>query len=122
MALSQDFEARRRERLRIQHAKRERMRKIRRLLFILALIILAVILISSIVKCSKKPAVEAPNTTTNVPQETAQPKDYTFDPSVPEPKKGNNDWLTVLKNSGQKKHVYLTFLFCHRHSRASSDL
>lgn len=109
MALSQDFEARRRERLKIQHAKRERMRKIRRLLFILALIILAVILISSIVKCSNKPATENPVGNTSVPQETAEPKDYTFDPSIPEPRKGNNDWLTVLKNSGQKKHVYLTF-------------
>ncbi len=109
MALSQDFEARRRERLRKQHIKRERMRKIRRLVFVLALILLAYILVSSIVKCAKGPENNIPAVTTNVPQETAEPKDSSFDPAIPDPKEGANNWLDVIKNSGQKKHVYLTF-------------
>lgn len=109
VALSQDFEARRRERLKMQHMKRERMRKIRRLVFLLALIVLAILLVSNIVKCAKKPASDTPVVTTTVPQETAEPKDSTFDPTIPDPKEGANDWLDVIKNSGQTKHVYLTF-------------
>lgn len=109
MALSQDFEARRRERLKMQHIKRERMRKIRRLIFLLALIIIAVILISNIVKCAKNSSSNTPVATTAIPQETALPKDTAFDPAIPDPKAGANDWLDVIKNSGQTKHVYLTF-------------
>ena len=110
VALSQDFEARRRERLRIQHKKREQMRRIRKLIFILALIVLAIILVSSIVKCAKSPS-DTPQqpTATQIAPPTTEPVESVFDGNIPEPEEGNNNYLDVIKNSGQMKHVYLTF-------------
>ena len=110
MALSQDFEARRRQRLQEQHRKRKKMRKIRRLIFLLALILVLVVIIVNIVQCAKKPSNNNTNTTTTqLPQKTEKPEEARFMDSVPEPEEGENDYLTVIKNSGQTKHVYLTF-------------
>lgn len=109
VALSQDFEARRRERLKKQHEKREKMRKIRHLIVILAFIAIIIIVITNIVRCASKPKEVVPATSTTAPYQSTQLKESSFDPSIPEPKEGANDWLDVIKNSGQTKHVYLTF-------------
>lgn len=110
VALSQEFEARRRERLKQQHKKREKMRKIRKAVFFLAVIVLAVLLVSSIVRCAKKPSDSEPSDT---PVQTAvatnAPAEAVFDKNIPEPKEGENSYLNVIKDSGQKQHVYLTF-------------
>lgn len=108
MAVSQDFEARRRERLKMQHKKRERERRIQRIVLIIAVAFLAFLLIFNIVRCSKKPNTE--NTApivTDIPSESDS--EAKFDPSVPTPKEGRNSYLDIIKDSGQKNHVYLTF-------------
>lgn len=109
MALSQDFEARRRERLKQQHKKREREKRIQRILLIVAVAVLAFILIFNIVRCAKKPA--EPNNlpiTTQMPYDT-EDADAKFDPSIPKPKAGRNSYLDIIKDSGQTGHAYLTF-------------
>ena len=108
MALSQDFEARRRERLKMQHKKRERQRKIQRIFLIAAIAFLAFLLIFNMVKCAKKPS-ESNNApiVTEVPDK--KDEEAKFDPSMPEPKEGRNNYLDIIKDSGQTDHVYLTF-------------
>lgn len=111
VALSQEFEARRRERLKQQHKKREKMRKIRKAIFFLAAVVLVVVLVSSIVRCAKKPS-EAPQpstATTQTAEPTEAPTEAVFDKNIPEPKEGENNYLNVIKDSGQKQHIYLTF-------------
>ncbi len=110
MALSQDFEARRRERLKMQHKKRERARKIQRAVLLLAVAFLAFLLIFNIVKCARKPSDGNNNAiSTQVPYESEEPSDAKFHPNIPEPKEGKNNYLDIIKASGQTKHVYLTF-------------
>lgn len=108
MAVSQDFEARRRERLKAQHKKRERERRIQRIVLVVAIAFLAFLLIFNIVKCAKKPSDN-----NNAPIVTDVPSDKDaeakFDPSIPDPKEGRNDYLDIIKASGQTNHVYLTF-------------
>lgn len=108
VALSQDFEARRRERLKMQHKKRERQRKIQRIVLIVAIAFLAFLLIFNIVKCAKQPS-EDNNTpiVTEIPDK--KDEEAKFDPSMPEPKEGRNNYLDIIKDSGQTDHVYLTF-------------
>ena len=110
MALSQDFEARRRERLRIQRKKRERARKIQRIVLLLAIVFLAFLLIFNIVKCAKKPSGDNNNSAiTQLPLESEEPQDTKFDPNIPAPKEGKNNYLDIISASGETKHVYLTF-------------
>ena len=108
MATSQDFEARRRERLKMQHKKRERQRRIQRILLLIAVAFLAFLLIFNIVRCAKNSSEEnnAP-TTTQVPYE--EDTDAKFDPSIPDPQEGRNSYLDIIKASGQTNHAYLTF-------------
>lgn len=112
MSVSQDFEARRKARLIRQRKQRERMRKIKLVGAVAVLILLIVTLSVSVSKCSKKDST---------PQNQAQVVSVTPEPEqeresavrtlsqIPEPKVGDNNFLDVLKDSGQKKHVYLTF-------------
>lgn len=110
VAVSQDFEARRRQRLKMQHQKRARMRRIRNIIVLISVAVIAILLVSGIVRCAKKePAGNTQPVVTQVPKETQSPENSTLDSTIPEPTKGNNDYLDVLKYSGQKKHVYLTF-------------
>lgn len=112
MALSNDFEARRRARLKEQRRKRERMNKIKRIVFILLCLLILIILIPNIIRgCSNgKSESNAPaksvTTVTEAPEPTTEALNVT---SIPSPKEGDNDFLDVLKNSGQIKKVYLTF-------------
>ena len=107
MAGSQDFEARRRERLKMQHKKRERERRIRRIVLLIAVAFLAFLLIFNIVKCSKKPDTDNQPIVTPVPYE--EDADAKFDPSIPNPQEGRNSYLDIIKESGEKNHAYLTF-------------
>lgn len=112
MSVSQDFEARRKARLIRQRKQRERMRKIKLAGAVAALILLIVCVSVSVSKCSKKDST---------PQNQAQVVSVTPEPEqeqesavrtlsqIPEPKVGDNNFLDVIKDSGQKKHVYLTF-------------
>ncbi len=116
MAMSNDFEARRRERLQRQRKQRERMRIIKLILSAALFILIIVIIISGISKCGKHKESEgtAVNniTATQDPLSASEMPLSTEDVSVsgiPAPKAGSNDLLTVLKNSGQKNHAYLTF-------------
>lgn len=108
MAVSQDFEARRRERLKAQHKKRERERRIQRIVLLVAIAFLAFLLIFNVVKCAKKPSEnnDAPIVTDVPSDKDAEAK---FNPSMPDPKEGRNDYLDIIKASGQTNHVYLTF-------------
>ena len=109
MAVSQDFEARRRERLKMQHKKRERERRIQRIVLIIAIAVLAFLLIFNIVQCSTKDSDKNSTAlTTQIPY-TEEDTDAKFDPSIPEPKEGRNDYLDIITASGQTNHVYLTF-------------
>ena len=107
MAGSQDFEARRRERLKMQHKKRERERRIQRIIFLIAVAFLAFLLIFNIVKCAKKPDTDNQPAVTQVPYE--EDTDAKFDPSIPNPQEGRNSYLDIIKESGEKNHAYLTF-------------
>lgn len=107
MAGSQDFEARRRERLKMQHKKRERERRIQRIIFLIAVAFLAFLLIFNIVKCAKKPDTDNQPVVTQVPYE--EDTDAKFDPSIPNPQEGRNSYLDIIKESGEKNHAYLTF-------------
>ncbi len=108
MATSQDFEARRRERLKMQHKKRERQRRIQRILLLIAVAFLAFLLIFNIVRCAKNsPDENNIPTTTQVPYE--EDTDAKFDPSIPDPQEGRNSYLDIIKASGQTHHAYLTF-------------
>ena len=107
MAGSQDFEARRRERLKMQHKKRERERRIQRIVLLIAVAFLAFLLIFNIVKCSKKPDTDNQPIVTPVPYE--EDADAKFDPSIPNPQEGRNSYLDIIKESGEKNHAYLTF-------------
>lgn len=94
----------------MQHKKRARMRKIRNIVLLVSVAVIAVVIVSGIVRCSKQPNTDnSQPVVTQVPAQTQSPDNSTFDSTIPEPTKGNNDYLDVLKNSGQKKHVYLTF-------------
>lgn len=108
VAVSQDFEARRRERLKMQHKKRERERRIQRIVLLIAVLFLAFLLIFNIVKCAKTPK-ENDNTAvaTQVPYE--EDTDAKFDPSIPDPVEGHNSYIDIIKASGQKGRAYLTF-------------
>lgn len=107
MAGSQDFEARRRERLKMQHKKRERERRIQRIVLLVAVAFLAFLLIFNIVKCSKKQDTDNQPIVTPVPYE--EDTDAKFDPSIPNPQEGRNSYLDIIKESGEKNHAYLTF-------------
>ena len=108
MAVSQDFEARRRERLKMQHKKREREKKIQRIVFIIAIAFLAFLLIFNIVRCANKPSTgNMSPVVTDVPLD--EDKEAKFNPSMPEPRAGRNNYLDIIKDSGQTDHVYLTF-------------
>ena len=110
MAVSQDFEARRRQRLKMQHKKRQRQRRIQRIVLLIAIAFLAFLLIFNVVKCAKKSSDDNSNSVvTQIPQGTNDMAEAKFDPNIPEPKEGKNDYLDVIAASGAKKHVYLTF-------------
>ena len=112
-----EFEEKRKERLRIQREQREKARKMRNIFLILFGILIILIIVVCATKCKRttgntsSPAItvasEAP---TNVPVEsvTTAPTETPVG-SIPAPEKGDNDLLTVIKNSGQTQHVYLTF-------------
>lgn len=112
MALSNDFEARRRARLREQRRKRERMNKIKRIAFIILCLLILIVLITNIAKCGSKKKTASDENTSSVITATEAP---TKEPEIlntagiPLPEEGNNNFLDVLKNSGQTKKVYLTF-------------
>ncbi|MGN1116834.1 MAG: polysaccharide deacetylase family protein, partial [Candidatus Ornithomonoglobus sp.] len=114
--MSNDFEARRRERLQRQRKQRERMRIIKLILSAALFILIIVIIISGISKCSRHR--ESEGTAVSNITETQYPVSASEMPSaeetatisgIPAPKAGSSDLLTVLKNSGQKNHAYLTF-------------
>ncbi|MGN0180802.1 MAG: polysaccharide deacetylase family protein [Candidatus Ornithomonoglobus sp.] len=114
--MSNDFEARRRERLQRQRKQRERMRIIKLILSAALFILVIIIIISGISKCSSKKKSEG--TAVNSITATQDPLSASEMPfstetasavGIPAPKAGSNDLLTVLKNSGQKNHAYLTF-------------
>ena len=115
MAGRQDFEARRRERLEKQRREREKRAKIIKCAAAGIGVLVLVILIINIAKCSGNKPTEpvVDNTNANIqatvaPTATAEPVVDSIS-NIPEPKQGENDFLTVLKNSGQKNRVYLTF-------------
>lgn len=109
MAMSDDFEKRRRERMQRQRRKRERMRRIRLIVFAVIFLCVIIAIIAGIANCSGKD----PATDTNQVSVTATPSiQPTTEPdksAIPAPEKGDNDLLDQLVASGQKKHVYLTF-------------
>jgi peptidoglycan/xylan/chitin deacetylase (PgdA/CDA1 family) len=118
--MSQDFEAKRRERLRRQRKQRQRLRMIQLLLSVVFFVLVIVIIVTSISKCSGNSTPEIDNSvpvTTSVPYAPGQsdaPKAteqavQTPKYEIPAPSEGKNDILGVIKDSGQKKHVYLTF-------------
>lgn len=118
MSTSEDFEKRRRERVKKQREKRRRMMYIRRR--IIALVILALIIagICALVsKCGKDDNAETDNpnaVVSEIPYEqpTQTPEvntTYKNSSNIPAPSVGDNEYLNVIKESGQKKHVYLTF-------------
>lgn len=118
--MSQDFEAKRRERLRKQRQQRRRLKMIQLLLSVVFFVLIIVIIVTSISKCSGNSNPEIDNSvpvTTSVPYEadqTSAPEATeqaveTTSYEIPAPSEGKNDILGVIKDSGQKKHVYLTF-------------
>lgn len=118
--MSQDFEAKRRERLRKQRQQRRRLKMIQLLLSVVLFILVIVIIVTSISKCSGNSTPEIDNSvpvTTSVPYEPGQSEAPvateqsapTEKYEIPSPSEGENDILGVIKDSGQKKHVYLTF-------------
>ena len=114
MALSNDFEARRRARLKEQRLKKERANRIKRIALIIICLIILIILITNIAKCGSKKKSASTETTTAVTTvteaPTAEPEIEPQNPAnLPAPKEGENDFLDILKNSGQTKKVYLTF-------------
>ena len=109
VATSQDFEARRRERLKMQHKKRERQRRIQRIILLIAVLFLGFLLIFNIVKCSKdkKERENAAMQATQIPYK--EDTDAKFDPAIPDPQPGRNDYLDIISKSGETMHAYLTF-------------
>lgn len=111
MAMSDDFEKRRRERMQRQRRKRERMRRIRLVVFAVIFLCVIIAIIAGIANCSGKD----PATDTNQVSETVtatpsiQPTTEPDKSAIPAPEKGDNNLLDQLVASGQKKHVYLTF-------------
>lgn len=111
MAMSDDFEKRRRERMQRQRRKRERMRRIRLVVFAVIFLCIIIAIIVGIANCSGKD----PATNTNQVSETVtatpsvQPTTAPNSSAIPAPEKGDNNLLDQLVASGQKKHVYLTF-------------
>lgn len=114
--MSNDFEARRRERLQRQREQRERMRILKLVLSGALVVLVIIIIISGISKCSK--GTQSEGTIVGSVTETQTPLSSSEAPlsdqtapraGIPVPKAGSNDLLTVLKNSGQKNHAYLTF-------------
>lgn len=109
MANISDFERRRRERKRREERRRKR---IRALAILIAFIVLVILIIVGISKCSKKNSQSISNNTSNVtatatPSATLMPTDSSFS-SIPQASE-QNDIMKILRNSGQKKCVYLTF-------------
>ncbi len=111
MSVSQDFEARRKARLIRQRKQREKMRKIKFVASLLLFVLFIVFISVCISKCSKdndvtqsQPEIQA----TVAPEPTPESQVLTMS-QIPTPEVGDNDMLDVIKDSGQKKHVYLTF-------------
>lgn len=114
MAVSQDFEARRRERLKRQRLQKQRMRRIRLTVLVCVFAIIIIFIIVGVSKCSGGSDTQnnngAENTVvTQVPFETEAPTPAVKESSIPAPVKGDNNFLDEIMRSGQKKHVYLTF-------------
>ncbi len=113
MALSQEFEERRKVRLRQQRIQKERMRKLRKIFFALLGILAIVIIILCITKCSRNSKDTAGQlvTETEAPMQTVEPiaTQAVSYGGIPAPSKGDNDLLDVVVSSGQTHHVYLTF-------------
>lgn len=114
MAVSQDFEARRRERLKRQRLQKQKMRRIRLAAVTVISVLVIIFIIVGISKCSG--GNEAQNNdaannavVTQVPFATAAPTPAVSESSIPAPVKGDNNFLDEIMRSGQKKHVYLTF-------------
>ncbi len=114
MATLEEFEARRRARLQKQRQQRERLRIIKLVLSALILILIIVLIVSGISKCAGKKKNKG-NTLSNItassvttPRPTTNPE-YRNESGIPEPSVGENELLHVIKESGQTKHVYLTF-------------
>lgn len=112
MAGRQDFEARRKARLARQRRERERRARIMKLALTGIGVLILIILIINIAKCGGKnntePVSDNVQATQAVPTPTAEPV-VDSSSNIPDPEQGNNDFLSVLKNSGQKNRVYLTF-------------
>lgn len=115
MPTPSEFEMRRRERRR---RERRRKKRIRAAVILIALIGLIVIVCVAISTCAKRKSEE--NQQTDIPQTdltevtptpaapavpTVAPAPVSGIPSVSE----NNDLLEIVEESGQTKHVYLTF-------------
>lgn len=114
MADTHNFEQIRRERLKKQREKRRRMQRIRLALLAGAALIVIILIISGISKCAKNSNDNALNNTDTAQITETQPPAATQQAvpminNIPAPSAENNDMLTLIKNSGQKKHVYLTF-------------
>ena len=114
MALQQDFENRRRERLRRQRKQRQRMRIIRLVVLLILLILVIIAVAAGISRCAGNSA----NTdgggavVTQIPMETSSPAPAVSAApvsAIPAPEAGDNNLLDRIADSGQKKHVYLTF-------------
>jgi peptidoglycan/xylan/chitin deacetylase (PgdA/CDA1 family) len=118
VATAHDFEEkRRRERLQRQRKQRQRMKMIQGILFLILLILIVVIIVAAVSKCSSgKPNTDNMDvvSATAVPYVSPSPApvntaENTADMTIPSPTEGKNNILDVIKDSGQKKHVYLTF-------------
>lgn len=114
MAVSQDFEARRRERIKRQRLQKQRMRRIRLAVMSAAAVLVIIFIIVGISKCSGGNETQNNGDTsstvvTQVPFETPSPTPEVKTSLIPAPAKGDNNFLDEIMRSGQKKHVYLTF-------------
>ena len=114
MAVSQDFEARRRERLKKQRLQKQRMRRIRLAVLVGVFALIIILIIVGVSKCSGGNETQNNNEAENalvtqVPFETEAPTPAVKESSIPAPVKGDNNFLDEIMRSGQKKHVYLTF-------------